>query len=273
MDPFSRRIHLIQHLNHRFYGLVQKIPLFRPEPDVQGEAAPKTIFLHIPKTAGTSVRQIVRKEYPGRQCLFIYSHTPEFFASIRPHLPAARAIYGHVSYGIHEVLGIRGRYVAFLRDPVRRVVSFYGHQARKRDSEFYGQIKKGLTLREMLRSGVCHQVNNHMVRIISGHEGVEPTDDTAVFRRAVDNIERSFEMVGLVERLPESLALLGKQMGFKKPYRIPRRNVNQRRRSISLDEGTLADIRAHNRLDLMLYEHVRRRFESDLKTVGPQDRF
>jgi hypothetical protein len=267
MHPFSRRIPFIQYLSGRLCGLREKMPFPKPPPTVHENVAEKIIFLHIPKTAGTSVRQIVRKEYPGRQCLFIYSHTPEFFASIQAQLPAARAVYGHVSFGIHEVLGIRGRYVTFLRDPVRRVVSFYNHQRRKRGSEFYHQIKKGLTLREMLQSGICHQVNNHMVRIVAGYEGIEPIDDTAVFQRAVSNMDRSFELVGLVERLPESVALLGRRLGFQRQHRIPRRNVNFRPRSQNLDEGTLADIRAANRLDLMLYEHVYQCFENELKTV------
>ncbi len=240
----------------------------RPAVDDDRPSAEKVIFLHIPKTAGTSVRQIVKKEYPGRQCLFIYSHSPEFLASLQPRLPAARAVYGHVSFGIHEILGIQGRYVAFLRDPVRRVISFFNHQARKRDSEFYHRIRNGLTLREMLRSGICHQVNNHMVRIISGHEGVEPVDDEAVLRQALSNIERHFEMVGLVERLPASVALLGARLGFRRQHRIPRRNVNLRPRAGHVDEDTLAEIRAYNRLDRMLYAHVQQWFQEEVRSLG-----
>ena len=267
MHRFSRRSRLIQHLRRLIPGLGEEKPLSRPpaaNDEIRGQ---KIIFLHIPKTAGTSIRQIVRKELPGGQCLFLYTHTPEFFESIKADLPAARAVYGHVSYGIHEVLGIQGRYVAFLRDPVRRVLSFYSHQVRKNDSEFYRQIKEGLTLREMLQSGICHQVNNHMVRIISGYDGVEPIDDTAVFHQAVSNVDRSFELVGLVERLPESMALLGRKLGFKKRHRIPRRNVNLRLRSRKIDDATLADIRKYNRLDLMLYEVARQRFEAALKAA------
>lgn len=89
----------------------------------------KIIFLHIPKTAGSSLRQIVEQEYPGDDCLSIYTHrTPEFLASIQEDVPKAKAIYGHFSYGIHEFLGIHGRYVTFVRNPINRVLSYYsGH--------------------------------------------------------------------------------------------------------------------------------------------------
>lgn len=268
MHSFGKRNRRMQRLRRLMAGFKNKILFFRQPAAPLEDRTEKIIFLHIPKTAGTSFRQIVKKEFPRGQCLFIYTHTPEFFSSIKDDLPAAKAIYGHVSFGIHNILGIRGRYVTFLRDPVRRVLSFYNHQARKRDSEFYRQIKAGLTLRRMLQSGICHQLNNHMVRIISGYESVEPVDDTAVFNRAVSNIDRSFELVGLVERLPESVALLGRKLGFRKQHRIPRRNVNLRPRSRNIDDATLADIRQYNRLDLMLYQHVQRRFETALKMAG-----
>ncbi len=268
MHQFSRRFPIIQHLNGRLRALVRKAPLRRPTTAADTSATPKIIFLHIPKTAGTSVRQIVKKEYPGRQCLFIYSHSPVFLASLQPRMPEACAVYGHVSFGIHEILGVQGRYVTFLRDPVRRVISFFNHQARKRDSEFYHRIRKGLTLREMLRSGICHQVNNHMVRIISGHEGTDPVDDEAVLRRALSNIEQHFAMVGLVERLPASVALLGARLGFHRRHRIPRRNVNLRPRSRRVDDATLADIQVYNRLDRMLYDYVQQRFEEEVRSLG-----
>ena len=272
MHPFSRTIPFIQYLNQHIRALQYRLPLHRPIPEEGAAGAEKVIFLHIPKTAGTSVRQVVTKEYPGRRCLFIYSHSPAFFASIKPLLPAARAVYGHVSYGIHELLGIRGRYVAFLRDPVRRVVSFYNHQARKRDSEFYRRIREGLTLDEMLRSGICHQVNNHMVRISSGHAGTQPVDDEAVFEKAVANIEAHFEMVGLVERLPESMALLGARLGFRRRHRLPRRNVNRHRRSGRMDQALLSEIRRCNRLDLMLYAYVQQRFQEQVRSLAPRER-
>jgi hypothetical protein len=36
--------------------------------------AAKTIFVHIPKTAGMSLREVVREVYPGGSCIFIYSY-------------------------------------------------------------------------------------------------------------------------------------------------------------------------------------------------------
>lgn len=226
---------------------------------MHGEDA-KIIFLHIPKTAGTSLRQIVKKEYPRGQCLFIYSHTPAYLAAARRKLPRARAVYGHISYGIHEILGVEARYVTFLRHPVRRVLSFYNHQARKRDAEFHRQVKAGMSLVEMLESGICHQVNNHMVRIISGYQGTAPVYDTAVLEKAAANMAQHFLFVGVVEHLATSVKRLGRRLEFRKRHRIPRRNVNLNPLSRLIDERTRAAIEHHNRLDLMLYEQVERSF-------------
>ena len=59
----------------------------------------KTIFLHIPKTAGTSLRKIVSAEYPGERLVAIYDLSPDFLAGLRPRLKRAYAIYGHYSFG------------------------------------------------------------------------------------------------------------------------------------------------------------------------------
>lgn len=249
---------------HRIWRLLDALNRWLPAKPPAGNAAEgeetKIIFLHIPKTAGTSLRQVIKKEYPRSQCVFIYSHTPEFLAAVRKKLPRARMVYGHLSFGIHEILGIEARYVTFLRHPVRRVLSFYNHQVRKKDAEFYRQVKAGMSLIEMLESGICHQVNNHMVRIISGHQGTAPVHDIAVLERAVNNIAQHFVFVGVVEHMAESVARLGRELGFHGRHRISRRNLNLNPISRLIDERTRSAIEYHNRLDLMLYEQVNRSF-------------
>ncbi|HEC84763.1 MAG: hypothetical protein DRR08_26700 [Candidatus Parabeggiatoa sp. nov. 2] len=223
----------------------------------------KLFFLHIPKTAGTSLRKLIKKEYPGKACLYLYypaPFQPAVIKEIHANLPAAKVLYGHFSFGIHQLLGIQGHYVAFLRNPIERVISFYNHNARQSDTPYYAAIQEGLSLLDMLQSERIPETNNHVTRIIAccGLPGM--LDDTRVLEQALDNIEKHFCFVGLVERFAESVNLLGKKLGWKSSHTIPYLNVDTTKPLHQIDAQTQAALEKYNRLDMLLYEHVNQRY-------------
>ena len=57
-----------------------------PGPDVDHRT---TIFIHIPKTAGMSLRETVERVYPGDRCVFIYSHNPAHLDAVRKDVQRA----------------------------------------------------------------------------------------------------------------------------------------------------------------------------------------
>jgi hypothetical protein len=220
----------------------------------------KTLFLHIPKTAGVSLRETVRRAYPGGRCIFVYSHEPEQLEAVRKNVQRAEAVYGHFYFGFHEFLGVEARYVTMLRDPIDRVVSFFRHQARHDDNEYHRLIADGMTLLDLLRSEQCHQVNNHMVRILSGHPDSAITGDVGLLHRAEANLEAHFDAVGITERVEESVELIGRRLGWRKRSRVAHLNVDPERRSFSLDAETRAEVQRYNALDIELYDEAVRRF-------------
>jgi hypothetical protein len=220
----------------------------------------KTIFIHIPKTAGVSVQETIKHVYPGHRHAFIYSHASADLDAVRQRVQQAEAVYGHFSFGIHEVFGIQGRYVTILRRPVDRVVSFFRHQANYDDNEYHQLIADGMTLKDLLRGEQCHQVNNHMVRIISGHVDAGVTHDRGLLDQAQANLETQFDAVGITERIDESVALIGRALGWPALPAVPRINVTPRRESFVLDDETRAEIVRYNALDIELYDRVARQF-------------
>jgi hypothetical protein len=219
--------------------------------------APKTtIFIHIPKTAGMSLREIVRRVYPGDRSVFIYSHDPVHLDALRQDVQRAEAVYGHFSFGVHDLFGIEARYVTMLRRPVDRVVSFFRHEASHADNEYYRLIADGMTLKDLLRGEQCHQVNNHMVRILSGHPDAGVTHDRGLLDQAESNLATHFDAVGITERMDESVALIGRTLGWPAQSSVPRVNVLRGRRSFVLDEETRAEILRYNALDVELYDRV-----------------
>jgi hypothetical protein len=220
----------------------------------------KTIFIHIPKTAGVSLQETIKHVYPGHRHAFIYSHASADLDALRERVEQAEAIYGHFSFGIHDVFGIQGRYVTVLRNPVDRVVSFFRHQATYDDNEYHRLIADGMTLKDLLRGEQCHQVNNHMVRIISGHVDAGVTHDRGLLDQAQANIENHFDAVGITERIDDSVALIGRALGWPALPEVPRINVTPRAGTFVLDEETRAEIVRYNALDIELYDRVVREF-------------
>lgn len=86
-----------------------------------------TIFLHIPRTGGTTFRRLMDAAYA--RCIRV---GPEFNNRLADAVePDAMAYYGHSHYGLHFHIPpgpYRIRYVTLLRDPVERLRS----QARNR---------------------------------------------------------------------------------------------------------------------------------------------
>lgn len=234
-------------------------------------AAPdKTIFIHIPKTAGVSLQETIKHVYPGHRHVFIYSHASADLDALRQRVQQAEVVYGHFSFGIHDVFGIQGRYVTVLRRPVDRVVSFFRHQANYDDNEYHRLIADGMTLKDLLRGEQCHQVNNHMVRILSGHVDAGVTHDRALLEQAQANLDTHFDAVGITERIDESVALIGRALGWSALPAVPRINVTPGRGSFVLDEETRAEIARYNALDIELYDRVARQF-ADAVSAEPAE--
>ena len=241
---------------------------FSTTPGLSDREDTALIFLHIPKTAGTSIRSLVEGVFAAPTRVYLYEEPPgislkEFRGLPKEAKEQIRLVFGHVPYGVHEWLPQRARYITVLRDPVDRVVSLYYHNKTMPGNKRHQLIvENNLSLEEFVFCGHALQTDNGMVRYISGVQGMrfgECSED--VLDMAYRNIENHFECVLTMENLQQGIAKLSEILGL--PMRgVRKMNVNRaRQQKESIDPLLVRKIEALNRFDRELYDWIKRKWE------------
>jgi galactose-3-O-sulfotransferase len=221
------------------------------------------IFLHVPKTAGTTLNRLIEWEYP----LFeMYSIDPVFFRWSASHLwqlPArrlkrTRMFKGHMLFGLHEILPQPATYITVLRDPIDRVISaFYFMRSYVLHPLYWKFKRENWTLEDFVRRSPRENVQS---KILAGAEYNSPCTEE-ILAQAKENLFEHFSVVGLSERFEESLALMKLRFGWKL-QRYSSFNVTQARpKKADLPQPTLDLIVEKNSFDLALYECAAKLFE------------
>ena len=214
------------------------------------------IFLHLPKTAGTTLNRLIEWEYPLSA---MYSIDPVLFQWSAAHLrklspdrmKKTRMFKGHMLFGLHEALPQPATYITVLRDPVDRVLSAFYFMRSYKLHPLYWKMRRGnWTLEDFVRRAQRDSVQS---KIIAGSDYEAPCTREVV-EKAKHNLRHHFSVVGLSERFEESLALMKLRFGWKlnsySSFNVTRARPKKR----DLPESTLALIHQKNAFDIELYE-------------------
>ncbi len=227
------------------------------------------IFLHIPKTAGTTLNRIIEWQYNPLSIFTIDPHqiraTAERFKTFsEQRRRRLRVVRGHVLFGIHEFLPQGATYITMLREPVARLLSSFHFIQRRPLHPLHRKLKeKGVGVEEFIRLTLSRQ--NLQCRLIAGVKG-DVTCDERTLEIAKEHLVKSFSVVGICERFEESLVLVAKTFDWDIPF-YENRKVSKTRPKV--ESGTIEMIREHNRLDLDLYEFGEKLFEEGLRKKEP----
>lgn len=255
-------------------------------------------FMHIPKTAGTTLIQIIEQHFDEAEIarwlypFLLLDKPPAFF---REH----RYFHGHVEHAVMSSFLPRPPVVmTMLRDPVERYLSQFGNHQRVSLSEIPDTTSevlnefKNTSLRRMVYDPpeilipLSLNYQNMQAKMFAfelSAEANKPLQELGMFRQSRTDVIptptlrqtqqrlHEFAFVGLSERFQESLFLLAYTFGWPptveyQSYGIA--NQGQRPHQDELEIGLLGEIYNQNSLDRQLYDYAQRVFESRFEQMG-----
>jgi galactose-3-O-sulfotransferase len=230
------------------------------------------IFLHIPKTGGSTLYHILERHYPPSETVTLDTPGVARFKE----LPAAqleryRLIQGHLYFGLHRFVPRRCTYVTFLRRPVDRVLSFYYYARSKPDHYLYRLLKtERLDLKTLLGRELTEELSNFQTRMLAGDEweDLQCVVTRDGLERAKANLRNHFRVVGLLEEFEASLLLLHRAFEWPLSGYVRENVTKEQAEGRSLDGETRKLIETANSLDIELYEFARNLFEEQYRAAG-----
>lgn len=235
------------------------------------------IFLHIPKTGGTTLSRLVVRNFPSHEIYQIRDpkqpRAPrfgdaggtvrDFMALPEEERARFRCILGHMHFGIHEHVPGPSWYITLLRDPVERVLSQHGQYNRMVENGEKGFARR-LSLEAFLRE---RTVADHQTRFLCGWS-VKAHSDEENLERAKHNLREHFCVVGTLERFNETMLVLGKRLGWSNLTYV-RQNVGSHRlREGDLGAEPLGRIERDNRLDRALHAFADELLDQSMADYG-----
>lgn len=231
-------------------------------PSDNGPTTP-VVYVHVPKAAGTTLKNLLSSVYKGRPVLFFSPRTGEL-DKLRAMPASARrtvaVLAGHEPFGYQDVF--RGCHVTpavitVLREPVTRVVSLFRYIHRDPEHPRHAEFVEGaVTLEQVYRDLRLPAFDNHMTRFLAGRkafdkpfEGLNGED----LEQAKRNLASGCRAFGMQERFGESIAWFRRELNWPEAGVGDHNRAAKRSRSSDVAESDRALIAEHNRFDADLY--------------------
>lgn len=235
------------------------------------------IFLHIPKTAGSTFHSILKKKYKDRHVQNVFGarySTPNIADFIKRPLSEKthiKMLKGHMPFGLHEYLPGPAKYIAILRDPVERVISLYYYIIKNPQNPMHEAVAiNRMSLADFTASGVAIGTNNGQCRFINGDIDDYEFNrcDESLYANTIKHIDEHFLWLGLTERFDESTLLLTDLLGWKEAPVYFRGNASRiRKKTSQIEPQVIEGIERYNTFDRRLYDYANQRLDEQISNI------
>lgn len=234
----------------------------------------KCVFIHIPRTAGTSIRIYAERVLGEAAILPVYGDDITNAEAVIKSAPLEKLqmVRGHMTTRCLEWIPEGWKRVTFVRNPIDRVASLYRYIRRDGRHPIHSDVMK-MTLDDFVTSGISLEADNGMVRQLCGTEPelpqfaynpdryAEHTPYEGMGRANLDKalqVLATFDVVGVQEHMLSSVNNLCNELGWPR-QRIPKANSTKWEH---LQERTRGLIMSYNHLDFELWRSADRGYQS-----------
>ena len=232
------------------------------------------IFLHIPKTAGTTVQHIMHNVYRGETFFTTGNYKQiELFQKFSDEEKLKISVLkGHINFGVHKMYPAPIQYFTFFRDPIKRTISAFNHIYKDKGHVFNEEIiKKQYTLKQMLQEGYVKNFDNCHVRFIAGAIDVEYGKiNQEIYEQAVYNFDKYFNAFGISDRFNESIIYIKRQLDWPLPFYVNANESDRIKATVNFDSETYDLINHYNKYDLQLYNYALNKFNGIVNSLGSE---
>ncbi|HEX9758729.1 MAG TPA: sulfotransferase family 2 domain-containing protein [Nitrospiria bacterium] len=237
------------------------------------------IFLHIPKAAGTTLHQVLERQFHRKEVFTVDgAHVPESIEEFKNLSEEKKAkikcLKGHLPFGLHENLPGKSKYITVLRNPVDRVISHYYFVLQTPKHYLYRQVaSKNLTLEQYVKGNLSSEINNGQTRLICGDPRVDTVSGNgpvsqATLEAAKRNLQEHFIGVGISERFDETVLMFRNLLGWENAYYAKENVTRNRSAKPDVAHDVIKAIEETNALDIELYAFGKELFFDLLKKHG-----
>ena len=242
----------------------------------------KYIFVHVPKTAGTSIRSLLCKKLGPSNISPPFDAKP-LSVEQAYQLDSYSMIFGHISYSDIKKFFPDRKLITFLREPVARCLSIYGFFRQQTEHPLIplDQIKsennpyeatslaRQLDVDSFFMSNhphVLQNVQNRIVWQLGATVQYSSRDNENNVLQSAKNFINDIDFVGFYEDFDCDTDRLQKYLSFSCATHIPRLNFTRSPiRSHDISESTRKLICDLNELDICLYDYAISHLKKNLR--------